>query len=474
MLTQEKLFNKLIHTAQAHGLYDKTNITKAYDILNLLKERKIATNTEHLLRVSITIAKMGFNSDVITASLLHELHLLPSESFMHIKSCINSPEVFHIIDSYGELDHILENESISMETINLQNQNETFKTALYIKLADRIDVLKNNYASASSFPARMSKSNNFLLEIAREEGVRYLLDSLENECFRIENPALYNAISARLNHLLRTNTQTITKTRKVFDDCFNSKNLFSNEINLVPIKYKTISYKFKVRKLVSIWRQLSSLGFDPDTPEDLNNFLDKYRIPLFDITLVFNDSDNSLAMDSFIEFYRNTLHPLKIRIIDYQSVSDNNDSYLLLEDYYYCKYRLFLKTKDVYLKNTYGLGASANIHFRHEQMFSEAEKQIIVYDKSHTPHYIERGSTALDFAFYLHPDIGYCAKGAFINNSSEVMSLNTKLENGDSINIVSDSHNKIYHARIEWFEYVNTKKSTKLLISFFLEHKNFI
>lgn len=148
--------------------------------------------------------------------------------------------------------------------------------------------------------------------------------------------------------------------------------------------------------------------------------------------------------------------------------------YLLLEDYYYCKYRLFLKTKDVYLKNTYGLGASANIHFRHEQMFSETQKQIIVYDKSHTAHKIDREATALDFAFYLHPDIGYCAKSAFINNSAEERPLNTKLENGDSINIVSDSQEKIYHAKLEWFEYVNTKKSTKLLISFFLEHKNLI
>ena len=291
---------------------------------------------------------------------------------------------------------------------------------------------------------------------------------MENECFRIEHPDLYDSISICFNHLLRTNTQTIAQTRKVFDECFNDKNLFSKEINLIPIKYKTISYKFKARKLISIYRQLCALGFSPDADTNLSQYLNKYHIPLFDITLVFNDTDNSLAMDSFIEFYKNMLHPLKIRIIDTPYVSDKSDSFLLLEDYFYCRYRLFLKTKTVYLKNTYGFGASANIHFRHEQMFLEAEKQIVVYDRSNTRHYIERGSTALDFAFYLHPDIGYCAKGAYINNSSEVLSLNTKLENGDSINIISDSQNQIYHASIEWFEYVNTKKSTKLLVAFFM------
>lgn len=471
MSIQEKLYNKLLHTAQAHGLYNKTNITKAYAILEILQKRQNTTNVEHLLRVSIIIAKMGFNSEVIAAALLHEVNLLSAENITFIKSYINNPEVFNIIELYGELDSTIENTTVSIKPINLQNQNEIFKTALYIKLADRIDVLKNTHTPTLSL-SNMSKSNKILLEIAREEGVRYLLDSLENECFRIENPTLYDAISVRFNQLLRTNTQTITQTRKVFDECFNSRNLFSKEIDLIPIKYKTISYKFKARKLISIYRQLCSLGFNPDMSDNPNEYLNKYSIPLFDITLVFNDTDNSLAMDSFVEFYKNILHPLKIRIIDYQSVSDKSDTYLLLEDYFYCRYRLFLKTKTVYLKNTYGFGASANIHFRHEQMFSGVDKQIVVYDRSNTPHYIERGSTALDFAFYLHPDIGYCAKGAFINNSSEALPLYTKLENGDSINISSDSQDEIYHAKIEWFEYVNTKKSTKLLIAFFLKNSN--
>jgi (p)ppGpp synthase/HD superfamily hydrolase len=467
---EEKLFNKLLYTAQAHGLYDKANISNAYEILKALKKKNIATNIEHLLRVSITIAKMGFNSEVIAAALLHEIHLLPNEDLFSIKSYIKSSEIFNIITLYGELDDFIENTSASIKPIDFRNQNEVFKTALYIKLADRIDVLKNNYSSAFNSSSHITQSNHFLLEIAREEGVRYLLDSLENECFRIENPDLYNSISICFNHLLRTNTRTIAQTRKAFDECFNDKNLFSNEINLIPIKYKTISYKFKARKLISIYRQLCSLGFSSDTDTDLSHYLNKYNIPLFDITLVFNDADNTLAMDSFIEFYKNMLHPLKIRIIDAPHVSDKSDSYLLLEDYCYCKYRLFLKTKTVYLKNTYGFGASANIHFRHEQMFSETEKQIIVYDNSNTPHYIERGSTALDFAFYLHPDIGYCATGAYINKSADILPLNTKLENGDFINIASDSQNKIFHASIEWFEYVNTKKSTKLLVSFFLKN----
>ena len=50
MSTQEKLYNKLLHTAQAHGLYNKNNITKAYDILKILQKKANC----HKCRTSIT------------------------------------------------------------------------------------------------------------------------------------------------------------------------------------------------------------------------------------------------------------------------------------------------------------------------------------------------------------------------------------------------------------------------------------
>lgn len=221
--------------------------------------------------------------------------------------------------------------------------------------------------------------------------------------------------------------------------------------------------------MISILRQLCSLGFNPNQVQDIKKYLNKYQIPLFDITLVINDADSVFAMDSFFEFYKNILYPSKIRIIDFKNISNKNDTYLLLEDYYYCKYRLFLKSKTIYLKNTYGFGASANIHFRYEHMLTKPEKQIQVFDRNNIPHLIDQGATALDFAFYLHSDIGYCAQYAIINNNLEPLPLSTKLKNGDYINIISESQEKIYHAKIEWFEYVHTKKAIKDLIAYFKE-----
>ena len=470
MGTQDQLYNSLISTIQAHGLYNRTPVENAYEILKQLKRKKYIDDIEHFLRVSLIIAKMGFTTEVIAVALLHDLRLLSESEVKTIKKYINNPEVFSIIDYYQKLENLLKNLSATTP-LEFDNTNETLKKALYIKIADRIDILKNHYISKTPYPLSEQTMDNFLLKMARTEKARYLLDSLENECFRIENFSLYNAISKQYTDLLRTNTRAISQTRKIFNNCFSNQNLFSTE-NLTPIKYKTITYKFKARQLISIFRQLCTIGFDPNQIQDIKKYLTKYQIPLFDITLVIDDADSISAMDSFLEFYKNILHPSKIHIIDFKNVSDKSDTYLLLEDYYYCKYRLFLKSKTIYLKNTYGFGASANIHFRYEQMFAKPEKQIQVFDRSNTPHLIDHGATALDFAFYLHSDIGYCAQYAIINNNPEHSPLSTKLKSGDYINIISDSQDKKYHAKIEWFEYVNTKKATKDLIAYFKE-KNY-
>ena len=470
MATTEQLYNSLVIAMQAHGLYNRTLVDRTYKVIQEIRDKKSINNIDHFLRVALIIAKMGFTTEVIAVALLHDLQLLSESELIAIKKYIQSTAVFDIIDYYQKLEMILEKIAVTANPLDFINMNETFKIALYIKIADRIDILKNRHTIKSPYSESEQRIDQFLLKMARAEKARYLIDSLENECFRIENFPLYDAISKQYTSLLRTNTRAISQTRKVFNDCLNVQNLFSTE-NLTPIKYKTITYKFKARQLVSIYRQLSSLGFEPKQIYDIKKYLNKYRIPLFDITLVIDDIDSVIAMDSFLEFYKNILHPSKIRIIGFENVSDKSDTYLLLEDYYYCKYRLFLKSKTNYLKNTYGFGASANIHFRREQMFTKTEKQIEVFDRSNTSHLIDQGATALDFAFYLHSDIGYCAQYAIINNNSVPAPLSTKLKNGDYINIISESQAKKYHAKIEWFEYVNTKKAIKDLINFFKDRQ---
>ena len=464
----EKLYNRLILTMKERGLYDTFSIADANTYLNgqFLQHHITFEKLCHLFRVSIIIAKIGFSSDVIIASLLHEVDFSDQTAIEDMPNQFPAPSVYSIIHAYRELNSYFHSKTISIEFIQLKTQDEFHKKALYIKLADRIDILRNcHFLSSQDHGQLIENTKNVLLNAARMESARYLLDSLEDECFKADSPATYNAIQETYLSLLKKNRKGINELRNIFGKSFNSKNLFSNEIIITPLRYKTISYKFKARKLISIYREISRDGFE-DVVE-INKYITKKKMALFDITLVFSDEDNKMALDSFIEFYKAVLRIQKIRLLDYRYVSDHSDIYFLIEDSSYNKYRLFLKSKNSYLKDTYGFGATANIHFRQEKMFQQETSKLLIYDRSNHTHFIEKNASVLDFAFYLHTDIGLCAKSAYINGSKHEVPLSTKLNNGDSVTILSDSHNKKIHAQIDWFEYLYTKKAIKDLIAYF-------
>lgn len=88
---------------------------------------------------------------------------------------------------------------------------------------------------------------------------------------------------------------------------------------------------------------------------------------------------------------------------------------------------------------------------------------------------IEEGATMLDFAFAIHPEIGICARYALINKKQERIPLYAKLNEGDLVEIVHDSHKEnpeldIPHATIRWFEYVRTREATRALSRYLEKH----
>ena len=461
-----RLYDKLIRITKMHGQYENSTIQNAYDILRILEKKDHELKIDHSLRVAITIAQMGFSSDVITAALLHGLYNLSSENLNNIKHTISDTNVFEILDYYNYLNKTLETYASSMDTLEIQVKNDFFTKALYIKLADRIDILKHTQIDSSLYTNNSQAINRVLLKLARDEDAWYLIDELEDECFRLSKPSLYKIISDQYQKMIQDNSKITQQTRTIFNTYFDNVNSFSHN-STFPLKNNTISYSFKSRKPISIYRQLTKKYAEKDNL--VENHITKYQIPLYNITLVFNDNSTAFAIDSFFEFYKKELLPKKTRIIGCNYTSDQSDFYFLLEDYSCCKYRLFLKDKSTYLKRHYGFGASINIRFRQEQQLSISDSQIFVYDQSKKIHYLEKGSTVLDFAFLLHPNIGYCAKSAYINDIKTPFPLSTKLKSGDHVVILSDSKSNQYHAKIEWFEYVNTKRSTKYLIQFFTE-----
>ena len=74
------------------------------------------------------------------------------------------------------------------------------------------------------------------------------------------------------------------------------------------------------------------------------------------------------------------------------------------------------------------------------------------------------GATPVDFAYSIHSDIGNQCQRALVNNI--LISLDTKLKNGDVVEIIADKKRK--GPNQEWLKFVKTRLAQHRI----LEYKN--
>ena len=89
-----------------------------------------------------------------------------------------------------------------------------------------------------------------------------------------------------------------------------------------------------------------------------------------------------------------------------------------------------------------------------------------VKTRSNEIKFVQKNSTALDFAFKLHKDIGFGFKYAIINDSKTKSPPYTKLLEGDKVEIVVEKDGETIknNAELKWFAYINTDLAKKYLI----------
>ena len=93
------------------------------------------------------------------------------------------------------------------------------------------------------------------------------------------------------------------------------------------------------------------------------------------------------------------------------------------------------------------------------------QDEIFVFTPTGDVFELKEGSTPLDFAFAVHSEVGMKCKGAKVNG--KIVTLNTKLVNGDKIEILTSQNQTPNQA---WLKIVQTTKA-KTRIKRFLNNE---
>ena len=317
----------------------------------------------------------------------------------------------------------------------------------------------HNLRTIESFPyskqlEKVKETEKWIIPIARILNSEYFYRSLKNECFKIihkydgvaffEQYKGYHASNANYIHNLMIRLQEI----------------FANT-NVKTIKIKeTREYK--------VFEDLSQLMKKINVSRVSQGQI--LKVTNYNIYLLYEKEKYKDIVEAILNLVDKKLG-YGMRIIDAKIGNFTNRPYFQLEDKYKNKFNLcIMSTNDYIIQRNGTLDGQAEVMIEDYNLDSLDVELIKVKTRSGEIRYIPKGSTALDFAFKIHRDIGFGFKYAVINGSKTKAPPYTKIYDGDKIEIVVDKNEAgdiVNNAELKWLAYVNTELAKKVLIKEF-------
>jgi len=291
------------------------------------------------------------------------------------------------------------------------------------------------------------------LPIAKTLNTEYFYRSIENECFKIKNREKGKEFLAQFANYHKMNTKNIEglqiKLQEIFaDSCIKT------------IKIKNVREYKVYDDICNLIKNASISKISQGQILKVTN----YNIYLLYQSKKFND-----VIGEILNIISKNLK--EMHIIDAKIGNFTEKPYFQLEDVYKNKFNLYVMSISDYQLQRNGTLDGQDVQLIDEENVDNLDVELIkVKTRSGEIKYIQKGSTALDFAFKIHKDIGFGFKYAIINNSKTKSPPYTRLYDGDKIEIVVDknSNGEIENcAELRWFAYVNTDFAKKNLIKWF-------
>ncbi len=511
--------------SQHHPIENKQDLIRAYDYASQKhagqKRGSGEAYIKHPLRTARSCAKWRADKDVIMAALLHDVAEDSNTPLSEIEKSFG-PNVAAIVDAVTSLsDRDFDHHTLTKAQRDILSdaklQRKMNYKALLVKVADRIDNLQT--MSGVKEEKRIPKAEHtreIIVPMCRLAQAHHFADVLEELCFEIEHPTMYANYKKHYRRVLKTNDATCRESLAVLSRVFDpSQKINHPHPELNQLKRYIVNFYSNKRSYISLHRQISRGS--RNIVADWSSLLSKYNVALYDLTLVVSDafladinvnpydmSDlNSLddstnrsfevagplfdaparlydmsvrpyeasvrqAYDIFFEYFDKELSHKGFYLLKYCYTTNRDSGYFLIADRMDNMYRLFVRTEREQQRYLYG-----NIVDDSDFMISDVnetdprdtyKEKIKIFLRNGNKLSIDKGATVLDVAFYIHPQTGLHFSYAMLDESKTQLPCHTRLNEGDTITIVTDED---AWPEIAWFKYVNTVRAKHELVKYF-------
>ena len=468
----QELLNDYLHTKHRKRV---EIITKAFNFANQahkgIKRRSGEPYIMHPIAVAqIVCNEIGLGSTSICAALLHDVVEDTDYTVEDIEN-IFGPKIAQIVDGLTKISGGIFGDRASAQAENFKKLLLTMSNdirVILIKIADR---LHNMRTLGSMLPNKQYKIAGETLYIyaplANRLGLYKIKTELENLSFKYEHPEEYAEIEEKLN-------ATAAERDKVFND-FTAP--IRTQLDKMGLKYRILA---RVKSIYSIWNKMQTkhvpfeeiydllavrIIFEPrNVEEELNDCFDIY----VSISKIYKPHPDRLR-DWVSHPKANGYQALHVTLmgnngqwIEVQIRSERMNDVAEQGFAAHWKYKegggsedegeleKWLKT----IKEILDDPQPDAIDFLDTIKLNLFASEIFVFTPKGELKTMPQNSTALDFAFSLHTDIGSHCIGAKVNH--KLVPLSHKLQSGDQVEILTSKSQRV---QPEWEVYATTARA---------------
>ena len=461
-------------------------IQKAFDFANEahkgVRRRSGEPYILHPIAVAkIVVSNIGLGYKSIIAALLHDVVEDTDYTVDDLRSLFGD-KVATLVEGLTKIKTVLDNED---KAVKKSMQAENFKRILLtlnddvrvvlIKLADRL----HNVRTIEFMPEHkrdkiLSETMFVFIPLAHRLGLYSIKSEMEDIWLRYKEPDAFHQISEQINRTV------IDKDKKI------------NEF-IAPIDQalKSAGFQYEIKKRVktpySIWKKMRTKGVSFDQIYDL-----------YAVRIIFDASrtkEPERAQCFHIFSIITGLYPYKEdRVRDWVNHPKNN-GYEALHCTLMSQAGIWVEVqiRSQRMHEIAEKGIAAHWAYKKEGIISESESEmdkwitkvkdilvnpdvnaldlldmihndlittdIMVFTPKGDQRSIDKGATALDFAYSIHSQIGNKAIAAKVN--LKLVPLSYVLKTGDQIEIITAENEK---PKREWLEFVKTSKARKFIL----------
>ena len=465
---------------------DKKTIRKAFDIAveahKDMRRRSGDPYIYHPIAVAHICSKeIGLGTTSIICALLHDVVEDTDYTLNQIEENFG-PVVAKIIDGLTKIQDVFD-KNVSMQAENFRKMLLTLSDdarVILIKLADRLHNMRTLDNMSKSKQLKIASETLYLYApLAHRLGLYSIKTELEDLGLKFTKPEIYKAISQELKETKEERKKYIAKFTKPI-----KRKLKENHLEF--------SIKGRPKSIFSIRNKMIKTGVH------FNNVFDKFAIRIIvDSTLESEKADCWKIYSIVTDFYK----PNPDRLRDWISTPKANGyeslhTTVMGEDGKWVEVQI----RSARMNEIAEKGYAAHWKYKQEgnkestlDNWIEKIRELLTNPESDAIEFIDdfklnlysgeiyvftpngdlktlpKGSTALDFAFEIHTDIGLKCMGVKVNG--RLVSLSQSLQSGDQVEIITSDKQR---PREDWLKFIVTSRAKSKIKSALKEDKKSI